>query len=73
MFWTVLENQKTAGGAYALLYNHYTDENEAYSRFYTICAAAAVSNIPYHAAHLIRSDGNVCEARVWDRTANTEE
>lgn len=67
LFYTVIENQGFSNGTFALLFNHYTDENQAYSKYYTICAAAALSEIPYHAAHLLRSDGNVSEYRVWDR------
>ena len=67
LFFTVIENQRYKDGTFGLLFNHYADENEAYSHYYTICASAALSDIPYHAAHLIRSDGNVIEQRVWDR------
>ena len=66
-FYTTVENQLRADGSRGLLYDHFEDENQAYAKYFTISAAAAVSEIPYHAAHLIRSDGLMIEGRVWDR------
>ena len=68
-FYTVIENQITGSGAKALLYNHYDDINQAYAKLYTILAAAAVSNIPYHSGHILRSDGLILEGKVFDRRA----
>ena len=66
-FFTTIENQKREDGSFGLLYDHFTDENQAYAKYYTICAAAAVSSIPYHAAALIRDDGVTIEGKVFDR------
>lgn len=73
-FYTTIENQLRSDGSYGLLYDHYYDDgvlapalNRAQSKYHTICAAAAVSEIPYHAAYLLRSDGSVLEEAVWDR------
>ena len=66
-FYTVMENQVTANGNYALLYNHYDDLNLALAKYYTICAAAALSDIPYHAAHIMASEGYMLEYRIFDR------
>jgi len=71
-FYTTIENQLRDDGSYGLLYDHFTDENQAYAKFYTICAAAAVSSIPYHAAHLVRSDGIMIEGKVFDRRSTEE-
>ena len=65
-FYTTIENQGRADG-YGLLYDHFTDENRAYNKFYTILAAAAISDIPYHAGYLLRDDGVVMEGKVFDR------
>lgn len=67
MFYTTVENQVRDDDSFGLLYDHYTDVNQAYAKFYTVCAAAAVSTIQYHAVHLIRSDGITIESKVWDR------
>ena len=67
VFYTTVENQMRNDGSYGLLYDHFKDENRAYAKYYTILAAAAVSEIPYHAGYLIRSDGIPIEGRVFDR------
>lgn len=65
-FYTTIENQGRNDG-FGLLYDHFTAEGPAYNKLYTILAAAAVSEIPYHAGYLIRDDGVVMEGRVFDR------
>lgn len=67
IFYTTIENQLREDGSFGLLYDHFTDVNAAYAKLYTILAAAAVSEIPYHSAHLLRSDGIMMEGRVFDR------
>lgn len=67
IFYTTIENQLRDNGTFGLLYDHFTDVNAAYAKLYTILAAAAVSGIPYHSAHLLRSDGIMIEGRVFDR------
>lgn len=74
LFYTTIENQQRNDGSFGLLYDHFKDEeglapalNRAQSKYYYICAAAAVSDIPYHSAMLVRSDGVVLEQAVWDR------
>ena len=67
VFYTTIENQQRLDGGYGLLYDHFEDETAAYAKYYTILAAAAVSDIPYHAAYIIRSDGITIEGKVFDR------
>ena len=66
-FFTTIENQVREDGSRGLLYDHFDNINDALAKYYTICAAAAVSDIPYHAAHLISSEGYTVEQRVFDR------
>ena len=66
-FYTTIENQVRNDGSFGLLYDHFTDLNLAYAKLYTILAAAAVSEIPYHSGHIFRSDGLLIEGRVFDR------
>jgi len=55
-------------------YDGYNDQvNQAYAKYYTICAAAAISEIPYHSAAIIRSDGIMIEGKVFDRRTNEAE
>ena len=78
-FYTVIENQLRQDGSYGLLYDHYYDvegQPDAYARaqakYFTVCAAAALSGIPYHAAMLIQDDLIIKEQAVWDRRTAEE-
>ena len=72
-FYTTIENQLRADGSKGLLYDHYDDLNAAMAKFYTICAAAAVSEIPYHSAHLLQSDGKMVRQEIFDRRQDEPE
>ena len=71
-FYTTIENQVRNDGSKGLLYDHYEDLNAALAQYYTICAAAAISEIPYHSAAIIRDDGMLIEGRVFDRRVENE-
>lgn len=71
-FYTTIENQVYANGGHGLLYDHFDNLNSALAKYYTVCAAAAISELPYHAAFLIRDDGITIEARVFDRRVEEE-
>lgn len=72
-FYTTIENQLRSDGSYGLLFDHFTDKNAAYAKFFTICAAAAVSEIPYHAAYLIDSQFGAVKEEKWIRDLNPPE
>ena len=73
-FYTTIENQLREDGSYGLLFDHFTDLNQAMAKFYTICAAAAISEIPYHSATIFASDGRIVRQEIFDRrTAEPEE
>lgn len=69
-FWTVVEKQLN-NGVPAAITTHYDTETAALAAYFTVCAAAAVSSIEYHAAHIIRDDGIMTEGRVFDRREET--
>ena len=71
--YTTLENQIRADGSKGMLYDHYDSYEAALAKFYTVCAAAATSGIPYHAAFILRSDGVLVKGEVFDRRAPEEE
>ena len=73
IFYTTIENQVRNDGTKGLLYDHFEDYNAALAKYYTVCAAAAVSEIPYHAAYLVHSDGLAIERRIFDRRADESE
>lgn len=66
-FYTTIENQVREDGSKGLLYDHYDDYDAALAKLYTILAAAAISNLPYHSGHIMRSDGILTDGRVFDR------
>lgn len=71
-FYTTVEDQVREDGSHGLLYDHFDSLAQAEAKFYTICAAAAVSEIPYHAAYLIQSGGVMLGFKVYDRRTNEE-
>lgn len=66
-FYTTIENQLRSDGSRGLLYDHYDSYDAALAKLYTILAAAASSNLPYHSGHIMRSDGLLTDGRVFDR------
>lgn len=66
-FYTCIENQLREDGSYGLLYDHFTDLNSAMAKHYTVCAAAAVSEIPYHSSTILASDGRIVRQEIFDR------
>ena len=65
--YTTIENQIREDGSFGLLYDHFEDYDKALAKLYTILAAAASSEIPYHSGHIMRSDGILTDGRVFDR------
>lgn len=72
LFWTSIENQVREDGSRGLLFDHFDDYSAALAKFYTVCAAAATSGIPYHSAMLIQSDGRVVKQEIFDRRVAPE-
>lgn len=70
VFYTTIENQVREDGSRGLLYDHFDDLDDALAKHYTILAAAAKSGLPYHAGHILRSDGVLIEGRVFDRRSD---
>ena len=67
MFYTVLEIQQMQNGAKACVPYIFDSYDEALAKLYTILAAAAISNIPYHAAFVLRDDGVLTDGKVFDK------
>lgn len=66
-FFTTIENQLRSDGSFGLLYDHFDDLNRAMAKHYTVCAAAAVSEIPYHSSTILASDGRIVRQEIFDR------
>lgn len=65
--YTTIENQIRVDGSKGLLYDHFDSYDEAIAKFYTICAAAATSGIPYHAAFVLQDNGMIVKSEIFDR------
>ena len=72
-FYTTIENQIRSDDSKGLLFDHFDSLDQALAKLYTILAAAAVSDIPYHSGHIYRSDGLLIEGRVFDRRPDEDE
>lgn len=62
----VVEIQTNADGTVGNLVFAYAEKNEAYSKYHSILAAAAVSALPRHAAVIIENDGHPLEFRCFE-------
>lgn len=69
-FWMIIEQQMDANGNVSSLVTSKTNYNEALSVYHSILAAAAISNLPYHAAVILESNKGVKVAEYFDRSDN---
>ena len=67
MFYTVIEVQIDSNNHVGVLPYGFDNYDAALAKLYTVLSAAASSALPYHAAHIIRSDGIMTDGRVFDR------
>lgn len=63
----VIELQTMSDGKVANIVTQHTSEAEAQSKYHSVLAAAAVSDLPCHAAVLITNEGVVLEDRHYLR------
>lgn len=61
----VIEMQ-TDNGTTHVLHTEKNSREEAYSAFYTVCAAAAISAVEVHTAMLAMNDGTVLEVNCFE-------
>lgn len=75
----VIELQKYNDGSYGNLTHFAYDENadkarlKGEAKYYEVLAAAAVSNLPQHAAILMSSSGEPIEHKCYEHPVETEE
>lgn len=65
----VIELQTAKSGAVANLVTQYASEAEAQSKYHSVLAAAAVSDLPVHGAVLMTNSGVTLENRYYEREA----
>ena len=61
----VMELQKNADGVVGNIVWSFDDQNQADSKFFTVLAAAAVSNIPKHSVTMLHEDGYVIRNETY--------
>lgn len=64
--YVVLEIQTMADGQVACLATPYDGQMQAESSYHSVLAAAALSNLPRHAAVLMTSDGSVQMSQYYE-------
>ena len=68
----VIEIQNNDGSV-AHLFDAFEDKLQAESKYHTVLAAAAVSNLAVHTAYLCTDDGRVIESRCYKHEKKTSE
>lgn len=66
MNYIVIEIQKTT--SIATLVTSFEDRNAAYSKYYQVLAAAAVSQIPLHSAAILTEEGRTIESKSFNHS-----
>ena len=61
----VIELQTSASGTVSNLVYSYADRSQAESKYHTILASAAVSQLPSHAAALMTAEGQLLERKCY--------
>ena len=65
----VIELQTDANGHVANIVTAYDNYPQAQQKFFTICAAAAVSSVPIHSAVILDNIGRRLASESFDHTA----
>ena len=65
--YVTIENQVRTDESKGLLYDSFNELKLGQQKYHYICAAACVSDIPYHAGFLLDTDGVVINCAIWDR------
>lgn len=69
MKWVVVEIQSYADGTTGILSDSYGELNAAWQKYYTVLAAAAVSNVTVHTAIIMSYDGRPIESKCFKHEA----
>ena len=64
-YYIVIEIQAYKDGTTGILNDSYSELNAAWQKYYTILAAAAVSNVPVHTALIMTHDGRPIESKCF--------
>lgn len=62
----VIEMQTNDAGTVGTLVWSFDTRNQAESKFHSVLSAAAISELPLHAASLLQSDGRLLDCRSYE-------
>ena len=65
----VIELQTNANGTVGNFVWAYSDENQAFAKYHSVLAAAAVSSLPVHSCVILRNDGLQIAAQAYRHEA----
>lgn len=65
MKYLVIEIQKQANGTVGNIVTAFDDKGTALNKFFTVCAAAAVSDLPVHSVVCMTEDARIIEREVF--------
>lgn len=65
MKFLVIEIQKQANGTVSNIVTTFDDKGTALNKFFTVCAAAAVSDLPVHSVVCMTEDARILEREVF--------
>lgn len=68
----VIELQTSANGQVSNIVTSHATIEQAYSKFYTILAAAAVSSVPVHAATILNNYGEEIDHKAFEHGVASE-
>ena len=65
MKYLVIEIQKQANGTVGNIVRAFDDKGSALNKFFTVCAAAAISELPIHSVVCMTEDARILEREVF--------
>ena len=65
----VIEIQKNVDGTMSDITTSFNTLSEAYNKYYSVLAFAAISELPVHSAALMSEEGFVVESKCFKHTA----
>ena len=68
----VMEVQTSGEGVTSTLINAYNNKNQAENKYYTILAAAAVSNVFRHGAFMFLDTGTFVQSKIFEHEIEPE-
>lgn len=73
MMYIVIEIQTAANGTVSTIVNDYSNSAQADSKFFSILASAALSNVPVHAATILTNEGRMVRFESYTHEQPVEE